>query len=111
MPFLYGRLRAMSTPATANQPAALQAARQQLDELGALLQRMLALPVVGGEDEALADWPAPEEAEFPPLARPPTPPVPPAATASTVTLNEQLTSFTGEKPAELATPEPSAEVT
>src|SRR5437868_1758121 len=46
----------MSTPVLPGQPTALQAARQQLDELDALLERMLALPVDEPEDDPLADF-------------------------------------------------------
>ena len=42
----------MSTP-TSSQDALLRATRQQLEELDALIQRMLTLPVVEAEDTAL----------------------------------------------------------
>lgn len=52
----------MSTSLTPSQPTAVEAARQQLDELDALLERMLAIPVCPGEDDSLDDllpsWPA-----------------------------------------------------
>src|SRR5262245_48503036 len=40
----------MSIPVMPAEPAGLQLARQQLDELDALLERMLALPVYQAED-------------------------------------------------------------
>jgi hypothetical protein len=45
----------MSTPTLLSRRDALQPARQQLDELDALLERMLALPVAGAADEPLGD--------------------------------------------------------
>src|SRR5438552_3299057 len=54
-PLFYGRRFAMSTT-TPTQAALLQATRQQLDELDAMLERMLALPVVElPEEEAAAE--------------------------------------------------------
>jgi hypothetical protein len=44
----------MSTPAP-TQTALLQATRQKLDELDALIQRMLAVPVVATEEDPLED--------------------------------------------------------
>src|SRR5437660_1142748 len=41
----------MSTPAPSRLPAALQPTRQQIDDLDALLQRMLSLPVKAPEED------------------------------------------------------------
>jgi hypothetical protein len=63
----------MSGVARTNRPGGTtQATRHQLDELDALLQRMLDLPVSKAEPE-------PAEADYPPPARPPEPPQRPAA--------------------------------
>jgi hypothetical protein len=51
----------MSTPAPPRSPGALQAAQQQLDELDALIQRMLTLPANPAEEPAPVEESAPTE--------------------------------------------------
>src|SRR5882762_114156 len=59
----HGGSRTMSTPASTRPPAPSQPTRQQIDDLDALLQRMLSLPVkVPEEDLDGDDERAPEEA-------------------------------------------------
>lgn len=47
----------MSTPAPPRHPGVLHATQQQLDELDALIQRMLTLPVNQADDDPFADLP------------------------------------------------------
>jgi hypothetical protein len=67
----------MATPSTANLPT-----RQQLDEIDALLRRMLTLPPLAGEPAPALSPPAPMPASQvypPPVVREIPPPSPPAA--------------------------------
>lgn len=94
----------MSTPTAARPPAPVSPTRQQLDELEALMQRMLALPVHPLEAETepvppVAEAPAPVEA---PVVVPPRPLRPRLLAESAPPIPEQ--------PAAIATPDLAKEL-
>jgi len=113
----------MSTPLAPSRPAAVEAARQQLEELDALLERMLAIPVGPPEDDTLeelaaappemvdrsrdrgranSDGPVAEprsetpvvQQAVPPNEVPVTPPVPPAKKSTSVPVVRKQASRT-----------------
>jgi hypothetical protein len=121
----------MSTPTPARPPAPVSPTRQQLDELEALMQRMLALPVhpLEAETEPAPEAPAPVEAPVVVPPRPPRPrllaetaapvPEPLAVAAAPPDLRQETASFTppfsavagwrvAEEPAEDRAPLPAA---